>query len=73
MTKPRRGTRRRRGRDGAAETHPAGEGADGFARQLGLFETANGMPHGPVAILLAVLMAILVLPVARFARWLIRR
>jgi hypothetical protein len=64
---------RRRGHDGGAGARPAADDAPGFVRQVGLFESANGMPHGPVAILLAIVMAILVLPVARFVRWLIRR
>ena len=42
-------------------------GTGGFLGQLGLFETANGMPHGPLAILFAVAIAIYPLT------WLVRR
>ncbi len=48
-------------------------GTGGFLGQVGLFETANGLPHGPVAIVLAVAAALVIYPVTRLARRLRRR
>lgn len=66
-------------RSGVAVRYGPGS-PDGFGteqrrrlQQIGLFETANGMPHGPVAIVLAILAAMLVLPVARLLRYVTRR
>lgn len=50
----------------------AKEGSSGFLGQLGLFETANGWPHGPFALILAVALALIVLPLRRLARWVTR-
>jgi hypothetical protein len=36
--------------------------------QVALFETANGMPSGPLAILLAFILALLLYPVTRLLR-----
>jgi hypothetical protein len=41
--------------------------------QIGLYETGNGLPQGPGAIVLAVAIAAVVYPVVRFARYLARR
>lgn len=43
-------------------------GAGGFAGQIGLFETGNGLPVGPVEIALAILAAVLIYPVMRLVR-----
>jgi len=48
-------------------------GTGGFLGQVGLFETANGLPHGPVAIVLAIAAALVLYPVTRLARRLSRR
>jgi len=48
-------------------------GTGGFLGQVGLFESANGLPHGPVAIVLAIAVAIVVVPLTRLARMLSRR
>ena len=65
MAKTHRGSRRGRS-PGADNVRPAGTG--GFGGQLGLFETANGLPHGPVAIGVAILAAIVIYPVTRLVR-----
>jgi hypothetical protein len=44
------------------------EGTGGFVGQIGLFETGNGIPVGPVEIALAVLAAVLIYPVMRLVR-----
>ena len=49
------------------------EGTGGFLGQVGLFESANGLPHGPVAIVLAIAVALIVYPIGRIARWATRR
>lgn len=48
-------------------------GTGGFLGQVGLFETANGLPHGPVAIALAVMAALVIYPVGRILGALRRR
>jgi hypothetical protein len=40
-------------------------GTGGFLGQVGLFEAANGLPHGPAAIALAVMAALVIYPVGR--------
>ena len=50
----------------AGRTHADGTG--GFVRQIGLFQTGNGMPVGPVEIVLAFLAAVLIYPVVRLTR-----
>jgi hypothetical protein len=69
MAKRRRGTRRR------AEGEPPAprEGSGGLFGQVGLFETANGWPHGPMAIALAIVAAVLILPIRSLIRILTRR
>ena len=48
-------------------------GSGGFLGQVGLFETANGMPHGPLAILVAIAAAVVIYPIVRLSRRLTRR
>ena len=48
-------------------------GSGGFLGQVGLFETANGLPHGPLAIVLAIAAALVIVPLTRLARMLTRR
>jgi hypothetical protein len=52
---------------------PAAAGTGGFLGQVGLFETANGLPHGPAAVALAVMTALVIYPVARILGALRRR
>ena len=72
MAKPRRGSRRQRS-NATDEPAAAGGGTDDFLGQIGLFETANGLPHGPAAIALAVVAAILIYPITRLVGLLRRR
>ena len=65
MAKTHRGSTRRRS-PGTDDATAGGTG--GFAGQVGLFETANGLPHGPAAIALAIVAAILIYPVTRLVR-----
>jgi hypothetical protein len=48
-------------------------GSGSLAGQVGLFETANGLPHGPGAIALAILAAVVIYPISRLVRFLRRR
>ena len=53
------------------EQRPSGdEGFDAGAsgRQIGLFETANGMPHGVLAMIVAFLVAAVTYPIYRLRR-----
>lgn len=59
---------RHRSEDGS---RPSGSG--GFLGQIGLFETGNGLPHGPAAVALAIVAALVIYPIARFVRYLTRR
>jgi hypothetical protein len=65
MAKRHRGSSRQRS-PATDDATPGGMG--GFAGQVGLFETANGMPHGPVAIALAIAAALVIYPVMRVLR-----
>ena len=56
-----------------ADVSPGTPGHFGFLGQIGLFETANGIPHGPAAIALGIVVAILVVPVRRLVRYVISR
>jgi hypothetical protein len=49
------------------------EGSGSFLGNLGIVETGTGMQHGPSAILLAVVAALIIYPLTRFVRWLTRR
>ena len=71
MAKTRRGTASRAPRALTPDDEPAGSGD--FIGQIGLFETANGMPHGPLAIVAAIVAAIAIYPISRFVRFLTRR
>jgi hypothetical protein len=53
------------------DAEPTGTG--GFLGQVGLFETANGLPHGLLAIVLAIAAAVAMVPLTRLARMLDRR
>ena len=70
MTTGGRGSKR-----GPAEStdDPASDGTDGFLGRVGLFETANGLPHGPAAIALAIVAAVVVYPFMQLVGWLRRR
>ena len=48
-------------------------GSDDFVGQLGLFETGNGLPFGPLEIALAIVAAILIYPITRLIGLLRRR
>ncbi len=65
MAKTHRGSSRRRP---PATDDATAAGTGGFAGQVGLFETANGLPHGPGAIALAIAAAVLIYPVTRLVR-----
>jgi hypothetical protein len=65
MAKTQRGSSRKRS---SATDEQAAAGTGGFLGQVGLFESANGLPHGPAAIALAIGAAILIYPVARLIR-----
>lgn len=71
MTRSKRLIRRRPSRSGDTGTTSSGTG--GFVGQVGLFETANGLPHGPGAIVLAIILAVAVYPITRLGRALTRR
>jgi len=46
--------------------HESGSGGSGdLVGQIGLFETGNGLPHGPLEILLAVILALIAYPISR--------
>lgn len=62
--------KRRRTRGGSAD--PA-SGAGDLLGQIGLFETGNGLPHGPIAIVAAIVVAVVIYPITRFVRFLARR
>jgi hypothetical protein len=71
MARARRGSRRRRSL--ATDDPATAGGTDDFLGQVGLFETANGLPHGPAAIALAILVAVLIYPITRLVGLLRRR
>ena len=68
-----------RRRRGSSERRPAvtddrgAAGSDDFVGQLGLFETGNGFPFGPIEIALAILAALLIYPISRLIGLLRRR
>ena len=63
MAKRHRGPNRRR--SASSGDPPAAAGSGGFLGQVGLFETANGLPHGLGAIVLAIVAAVLIYPITR--------
>ena len=71
MARARRGSRRRQ--SNATDDPVTAGGTDDFLGQVGLFETANGFPHGPVEIALAIVAAVLIYPITRLFRLLRRR
>jgi hypothetical protein len=70
MARARRGSKERRTK--AADDKTAG-GTGGFLGQVGLFESANGLPHGPAAVALAIVAAVLIYPITRLVGMLRRR
>jgi len=68
--------RRRRGSRGqrpATTDERGAPGSDDFVGQLGLLETGNGFPFGPVEIGLAIVAAVLIYPITRLIGLLRRR
>ena len=70
MARRRRGPR---GQRSAATDERGTTGSDDFVGQLGLFETGNGLPFGPLEIALAIVAAILIYPITRLIVLLRRR
>jgi hypothetical protein len=70
MARSKRGARSR-GQVGEGGT--AAPGSGGLLGQVGLFETANGLPHGPAAIALAIVAALVIYPITRLVRFVTRR
>ena len=62
-----------RGQGPAATDEPGTTGSNDFVGQLGLFETGNGLPFGPLEIALAIVAAILIYPITRLIGLLRRR
>jgi hypothetical protein len=69
MAKAKRGSRRA-SHPSTGDVTPAAARVEsgGFLGQVGLAETASGMSHGPTAIVLAVLAALILYPVGRLLR-----
>ena len=69
--------RSRRGQQGSKSDAPAdpaaADGPGDFVGQVGLFETGNGLPFGPVEIALAIVAAALIYPITRVVGMLRRR
>ncbi len=70
MARARRGSR---GRRSPATDEPGKAGSDDFIGQIGLFETGNGLPFGPLEIALAFVAAVLIYPITRLIGMLRRR
>jgi hypothetical protein len=70
MARARRGSRGRRPK---ATDDQAADGTGDFLGQVGLFETGNGLPFGPVEIALAIVAAVLIYPITRLVGLLRRR
>ncbi len=66
-------TRSKRRSHDALPANDKTSGSGGFVGQVGLFETANGLPHGPLAVALAIVAAIVIYPITRVVRMLRRR
>ena len=61
--------RRRRGRaDRTPSADDRGFDTSASVRQIGLFETANGMPHGAIAMVVAFVLAAVTYPLYRLGR-----
>ena len=71
MARARRGSKRRQST--ATDDPATGAGTDDFLGQVGLFETGNGLPLGPVEIALAFVAAVLIYPITRLIGMLRRR
>jgi hypothetical protein len=70
MRKVRRSRRGLKSRPGDADHGSAGSGE--LLRQLGQYESANGWPVSPFGIVMAIVAAAIVYPIARFVRFLVR-
>ena len=70
MARPRR---RSDGRHQAGEGSAPPAGSGSLLGQVNLFETANGLPHGPGAIALAIFAALVIYPISRLERLVPRR
>jgi hypothetical protein len=70
MARGRRASKRRRA---SAIDEPGTAGSDDYIGQIGLVETGNGLPFGPVEIALAILAAVLIYPITRLVAMLRRR
>ena len=69
-----RARRKSRSRGSSATDDPAtAGGTEDFLGQVGLFETGNGLPFGPIEIALAFVAAVLIYPVTRLVGRLLRR
>jgi len=75
MAKSSRGAGRRTPRSPGTRSTPTSDrqGTGGFWRLVGNSESINGMPNGVFGIALALAAALVVYPVTRFVRWLVRR
>ena len=73
MAKRRRGTAGRSTSPSKPVDGSSGGSTNDFIGQIGLFETANGLPHGPLEIILAIVAAIVVYPFTRLFRMVRRR
>jgi hypothetical protein len=61
-----RSKRRRNDQPRPRSDSESGSGGSGdLIGQIGLFETGNGLPHGPLAILVAVILALIAYPISR--------
>jgi hypothetical protein len=70
MATARRGSIRRRS---SVTDEPGTAGSNEFVGQIGLVETGNGLPFGPVEIALAIAAAVLIYPITRLFAMLRRR
>lgn len=57
----------------SSEAEERSEGTGGFLQQIGLFETANGLPHGPGVVAMAVAVGLVAYPISRLVRSMVRR
>ncbi len=71
MARARRGSKRRQST--ATDDRATGGGTDDFLGQVGLIETGNGLPIGPIEIVLAYVAAVLIYPITRLVGMLRRR
>jgi hypothetical protein len=68
-----RSKRKGRARKASGDKGSPEAGAGDLVGKVGLFETANGLPHGPAAIALAIIAAIVIYPISRLVRFVQRR